>query len=71
MVLTDQASDARASDQPRSASVDEEMLGPEGATTTAYQTVITEQDSVTTAEQFISARTHAVTADGADGRAAG
>jgi hypothetical protein len=69
VVLTAQASYARGRSVMPGALVDEEMLEPQVATTTEDQTM-DHPDRVNMAEQF-SDPTHAVTADGADGRAAG
>jgi hypothetical protein len=70
VVLTDQAS-ARTIVKPGIASVDEEMVEPERATPAVEQPVITDPDRVNTAAQYISAIAHAVTAEWADGTAAG
>jgi hypothetical protein len=71
VVLTDQASDARPIDRPGQGPLSMRKAGTPSATTTVDQTVITDPDRVNTAEQFTSARAHAVTAEWADGNAAG
>jgi hypothetical protein len=67
-VLTDQAS-ARAKDQPGIATADEVMVEPERVRPPVAP-VITDPDRVNTVAQG-TARAHAVTAEWADGRAAG